>query len=140
MTLERLEFNKDSVDLDAYFGKDMADTEVRAKKSFLELVATLAERGLTVATAESFTGGYIGKLITDVPGSSAVFRGAIVAYVNEIKENLLGVSPDTIEKHTEVSFEAALEMAEGVRRLFGSDIAISTTGYAGKGGHSASYF
>lgn len=131
MDIEKINFEERCSDLDSYFGASVAD---RAREEYMLAVKLLVERGLTVSTAESFTGGFIGKSFTDVPGSSAVFRGGIMAYVNEIKESLLGVSPETIEKHTEVSFCAAAEMAEGARKLFGSDIAISTTGYAGPTG------
>lgn len=89
---------------------------------------------LTVSGAESCTGGLIAKLLTDIPGSSAVFCGACVSYTNKIKMGVLGVSERTIHLHTEVSHECAKEMAIGALRTFGSDIAYSTTGYAGPGG------
>lgn len=89
---------------------------------------------LTVSGAESCTGGLIAKMLTDIPGSSAVFCGACVSYTNEIKRGVLGVSCETIEQHTEISHECAKEMATGALCVFGSDIAYSTTGYAGPGG------
>ena len=89
---------------------------------------------LTISGAESCTGGLIAKLLTDIPGSSAVFCGACVSYTNEIKRGVLGVSEETINRYTEVSHECAQEMASGALRVFGSDIAYSTTGYAGPGG------
>ncbi len=98
------------------------------------LVRTLSARGMTVATAESCTGGMIGERLTSVPGSSAVYVGGFVTYVNEMKIRLLGVSPDTIAAHTEVSAEVVAEMADGARRRTGADIGIATTGYAGPGG------
>lgn len=98
------------------------------------LVRRFAEQGWTVASAESCTGGMIGERLTAVPGASAVYVGGAVTYTNEMKMNLLGVSPSTIEAYTEVSPETAAEMAEGVRRLTGADVGISTTGYAGPGG------
>lgn len=98
------------------------------------VIETLCRRGLTVATAESCTGGLIAKTLTDIAGSSAVFSGACVTYTNAVKERLLGVSPETIAQHTEVSHACAGEMAEGVRRTLGTDIGVSTTGYAGPGG------
>ena len=98
------------------------------------LIQKCAERGFTVSTAESCTGGLIAKLLTDVAGSSAVFCGACVTYTNEVKRNLLGVDPAIIEKHTEVSHACAKAMAEGVRRKIGTDLSVSTTGYAGPGG------
>ena len=96
--------------------------------------SALAERGLTVSTAESCTGGLIAKLLTDIPGSSSVFSGACVTYTNEIKISLLGVDPDLIERHTEVSEKCAKAMAEGARLRLGTDLSLSTTGFAGPGG------
>lgn len=101
---------------------------------FKNAVALLFEKGLTVTFAESCTGGLICKSITDVPGASAVFHGGAVTYSNDIKTSVLGVSGATIEKYTEVSREAACEMAKGARCVFGADIAVSATGYAGPGG------
>ena len=98
------------------------------------LVDTLAARGLTLATAESCTGGLIAKRITDVPGASRVFVGGGVTYTNEMKMKLLGVEKELIDTYTEVSREAVEAMAEGARRAFGADVAIATTGYAGPGG------
>lgn len=100
------------------------------------LLHLLLERGETVALAESCTGGLIAKRITDLPGSSAVFHCGVVSYANEIKEGLLGVKKETIEKYTEVSPECAAEMAEGVRRLSGADYGLSVTGISGPGGAS----
>ena len=108
--------------------------KISQKKPFRKLVRLFSEKGLTIATAESCTGGLIAKRITDIPGSSKVFRSGVVSYCNQIKEKVLGVSTDTIKLHTEVSAEAAKEMARGVRLLLGSDIGISSTGYAGPGG------
>jgi nicotinamide-nucleotide amidase len=98
------------------------------------LVDLLRKKRLTVTTAESCTGGLIAKLITDVAGSSAVFLGGVVSYTNEVKMALLGVDPAIIEEHTEVSLACAKAMAEGARLRLGSDLAVSTTGYAGPGG------
>ncbi|MCQ2430028.1 MAG: competence/damage-inducible protein A [Clostridia bacterium] len=98
------------------------------------LVRTLTKRALTISCAESCTGGMIGERITDVPGASAVFAGGMITYTNDIKIKLLGVDPHTIAQHTEVSLECAAEMAAGARRVLGTDLAISTTGYAGPGG------
>ncbi len=94
----------------------------------------LTAKGLTIATAESCTGGMIGARITDVPGSSAYFLGGVVAYSNEAKIGILGVKRETIETHGAVSAECAEEMVRGVRRLFNSDIGVATTGIAGPGG------
>jgi nicotinamide-nucleotide amidase len=98
------------------------------------LVQLFASRGLTVATAESCTGGMVGQRITAVPGASAVYLGGCITYTNEMKIQLLGVSPATIEAHTEVSAETACEMAAGIRERLGTDVGISTTGYAGPTG------
>lgn len=98
------------------------------------LVRYLAHRGMTLSTAESCTGGMVGQRITGVSGASAVYLGGFVTYQNEVKINQLGVSPDTIAAHTEVSSETACEMAEGARKKLGADIGISTTGYAGPSG------
>ena len=98
------------------------------------LVRLLHSRGLTVATAESCTGGLIAKRITEIPGASEVFGLGAVCYMNEIKTRVLGVSAQTLEKYGAVSPETAREMAEGARRVSGADIAISTTGVAGPGG------
>ena len=98
------------------------------------LVRLLTRAGMTVATAESCTGGLIAKQITDVPGSSAVFPGGCVTYTNAVKEGLLGVDPDLIARHTEVSAACAEAMARGVRERLNSDFGVSTTGFAGPGG------
>lgn len=95
------------------------------------VVAKLKEKGLTLAVAESCTGGYIGKLLTDIPGASATFAGGFITYSNEAKINLLGVSPETLQKHSAVSPETAMEMARGARERLGTDLAVSVTGEAG---------
>ncbi len=94
----------------------------------------LLQYHLTLGTAESCTGGLIGHRLTEVPGSSEYFLGGIIAYSNEIKERLLGVSHATLEAHGAVSAETAIEMARGARRVLGTDIAVSVTGIAGPGG------
>ena len=98
------------------------------------LVRLFTERGLTVATAESCTGGMIGQRITAIPGASAVYLGGCITYTNDMKIRLLGVNPATIDTHTEVSAVTASEMAAGVRERLGADVGLSTTGYAGPGG------
>lgn len=98
------------------------------------LVQLFTERQLTVASAESCTGGMIGQRITAIPGASAVYVGGCITYTNQMKIQLLGVSPATIEAHTEVSAETAAEMAVGVRERLGADVGIATTGYAGPTG------
>lgn len=104
---------------------------IDAEKVEVLLVNTLKSKGITLSVAESCTGGYLGKRITDVPGASSVFLGGFVTYSNEMKMKMLGVSAATLEKHTAVSSEVAAEMAEGARRATGSDIALSITGEAG---------
>lgn len=101
-----------------------------------KLVSQLKVAKLTVACAESCTGGLIADAIVSVPGASEVFPGGAVSYSNAIKESLLGVKEETLRKHTEISGECACEMADGARRVFGADIGISTTGIAGPGGGS----
>ncbi|MBW2423762.1 MAG: competence/damage-inducible protein A [Deltaproteobacteria bacterium] len=96
--------------------------------------AMLAERGLSVATAESCTGGLIAERITDVPGSSAYFRGGVVAYSNEAKASLLGVPEALLEAHGAVSEPVVRAMAEGARARFGSDLAVATSGISGPDG------
>ena len=98
------------------------------------VVKTLKEKSLTVATAESCTGGLIAKSITDIAGSSAVLAGGMVTYTNRIKTRVLGVDASIIEEHTEVSHACAKAMAERAKALFGTDYALSATGYAGPGG------
>lgn len=98
------------------------------------LVRELAARKLTLATAESCTGGLVGHRITNVPGSSDVFLGGVVSYSNAAKESLLGVKPETLAAHGAVSEQTAAEMAEGARRRFGSVFGLSITGIAGPGG------
>ena len=94
----------------------------------------LRERGLTLATAESCTGGLIGHLITEIPGSSHYFLGGIISYSNEVKHRLLGVRQKTLETVGAVSAECAREMAHGARDRLGADLAVSVTGIAGPGG------
>ncbi len=108
------------------------------KISARRLVRELSARGLTLATAESCTGGLIAKSVTDVAGSSAVLMGGFVTYTNESKIALLGVDPEIIARESEVSHACARAMAQGARARLGSDLAVSTTGYAGPTGGNAS--
>jgi len=101
------------------------------------LVALLKARGLTCATAESCTGGGVGNAITSVAGSSAVFTGGVISYANEVKRDVLGVSQATLDTVGAVSPETAAQMAAGVRKLLGVDLAVSLTGVAGPDGGSA---
>lgn len=96
----------------------------------------LKEKGFTVATAESCTGGYIAHLFTSIAGSSAYFKGAVVAYSNEVKTNVLGVKKEDIDQYGAVSECVVKQMAEGVKRITGADYAIATSGVAGPGGGS----
>ncbi|HEU0243828.1 MAG TPA: nicotinamide-nucleotide amidohydrolase family protein [Candidatus Limnocylindrales bacterium] len=98
------------------------------------LQARCTSLGLTVATAESCTGGLVAHVLTEVPGSSAYVRGGIVAYANEIKVALLGVPPDVLEAHGAVSAQVAVAMAEGARERLGTDLAVGVTGVAGPDG------
>ncbi len=99
-----------------------------------KFVEVLKAKGLKAATAESLTGGLVSKRITEISGSSEVFECGICSYSNRIKHEILGVPSDILEKYTEYSSETAVAMAEGVRRLSGADIGISTTGIAGPNG------
>lgn len=97
------------------------------------VVKRLAKKQVTLAVAESITGGGLAAAITEVAGSSKVFLGGVIAYADEIKINQLDVDAKTLKKFTAVSEEVAKEMAIGVRKKFNSDYAIATTGVAGPG-------
>lgn len=100
-----------------------------------EIVLTLCRaRGLTIATAESCTGGMVGQRLTGIAGSSDVYLGGVVAYANSAKASLLGVPAEILNRHGAVSAASAAAMAEGARAAFGADIAASVTGIAGPGG------
>jgi nicotinamide-nucleotide amidase len=92
------------------------------------------EQGLTLATAESCTGGLVAARLTAIAGSSDVFRGSVVAYANDVKTGELGVSDELLERHGAVSAEVAAAMAAGVRERLGADVGIAVTGVAGPGG------
>ena len=96
-----------------------------------QVIAALKAHGLTLATAESCTGGLTAKRLTDVPGASAVFLGGVVSYTNGVKERVLGVPHETLAEHSAVSGPTARAMAEGVRRLTGAECGVSVTGVAG---------
>ena len=95
------------------------------------LIKKLQEKNLTIAVAESLTGGLIAASLTEVPGASSVFKGSITAYVDEIKQSVLNVKSETITNFTSISEQVALEMAINVRKIMKSDIGISATGVAG---------
>ncbi len=107
------------------------------KQLFSALVARLLEKKMTLAAAESCTGGWFSKSVVDVAGASAVFLGGVVSYASSLKESLLGVPHEEIEAHTAVSAPVARAMAEGVRRLTGASVGVSVTGLAGPAGGSA---
>ena len=94
----------------------------------------LKQKGKTLSTAESCTGGYIAHLITSIPGSSAYFTGSVVAYSNSVKENILKVKPETLNKFGAVSEAVVLEMASNVRKIFNTDYSIAVSGIAGPDG------
>lgn len=94
----------------------------------------LQENRLTLAVAESCTGGLLGTLITNTPGSSAYFEGGVIAYSDGVKQQVLGVPKDTLEQHGAVSSETAIAMAKGARTLLRTDLALATTGIAGPSG------
>ena len=106
------------------------------EKQPLEVVVgeLLREHGLRLAVAESCTGGLIGHLLTNVPGSSTYYMGSVTAYAYEAKVRLLGVSWETLEKHGAVSRATVLEMARGVRRALAADVGLAVSGIAGPGG------
>ena len=110
-----------------------AESEVKLEAA---LGALLRERGLTLGTAESCTGGYLAHKLTSVAGSSAYFLGSIIAYHNDVKISQLGVRPDTLAQHGAVSEATVREMAEGARQRLGVDVALATSGIAGPGGGS----
>lgn len=111
-----------------YFATKTAEDAERAAP--LAAIARLRQTGRTVAFAESVTGGLCAKMISDVPGASAVLRGGAVTYATQTKSDVLGVDPGIIETCGVVSEECAAAMAAGARKLFGADVAVSTTGLA----------
>lgn len=96
-----------------------------------EIVSKLKKCNHSLALAESCTGGWLSKIITDVSGASAIYKGGVCSYSNEIKINILGVKPETLDAYGAVSEKTASEMANGVRRVMNSDIGIGITGIAG---------
>lgn len=109
---------------DLIYGADVPSLEA-------VVLAGLKERGLTLGTAESCTGGLIAKRITDLPGASCVLRGGVVSYTNEVKEGVLGVPHDLLEAQGAVCADVARAMARGARQALGCDLAVSATGVAG---------
>jgi PncC family amidohydrolase len=112
-------------------------TFMQSEPPELLLGRCLSDRGMTLAAAESCTGGLIADRITDVPGSSRYFLGSVVVYSAALKEKLLGVRRETIQRHTVYSADVALEMARGVRQVTEADIGVGVTGIAGPDGGTA---
>lgn len=115
----------------------MHPAQVRLNALLTGASAPGGSAGITVAVAESCTGGEVSHRITAIAGSSVYFLGSIVSYSNSAKANLLGVPADILENPGAVSEPCARAMAEGARRAFGTDVAIATTGIAGPGGGTA---
>ena len=113
--------------------KDIRSLDTSVLEDFHKMAL---EKGITIGTAESCTGGLVGKTLTDLGGSSGYYQGGIISYANTVKEQVLGVSSDTLATHGAVSEETATEMVEGVFRVLHTDYAIATTGIAGPGGGS----
>ena len=112
----------------------MTPSDEDLEASALKLGRALLVRGWRVAAAESCTGGWLAKALTDVAGSSQWFEGAVVAYSNAAKAELLGVPADVLAAHGAVSEEAVRAMADGARRRFVADLAVAVSGVAGPGG------
>ena len=112
----------------------MAATEESNQALALQLGECLKEKGVKLATAESCSGGWIAKVITDLPGSSAWFEGSVVCYSNESKHDLLGVLPRTIEEFGAVSGDTVLEMTDGLFERTAAGVAVSVSGIAGPDG------
>lgn len=116
----------------------------KGDKSVTKTIDTLPENvvkyminnGITICTAESCTGGMISQLITSVPGASSVFLGGLCCYSEGVKQKLLGVKAQTLEKYTVYSEQVASEMSLGAQKLFGAKLAIAVTGVAGPGDFS----
>ena len=124
--------NREKAKLETILGEDIFSEE----DTPLEVIIgeLLKKRKLTVSTAESCTGGSIAERLTSIAGSSEYFKGSIVAYSNEVKMNLLYVSPETLERHGAVSEETVIEMVKGAMKALKTDCAVATSGIAGPGG------
>lgn len=112
-------------------GPVTADLEAMAR----EVIAAATAAGVTIAVAESLTGGQVSAALVDVPGASVVLKGAVVAYATAVKSSVLGVDPDLLERVGPVDRVVAEQMASGVAALLGADLAVATTGVAGPGAH-----
>jgi len=114
-----------------------ADKSPAGTKNPLRVLSDgLRSRAMSLAVAESCTGGLLASMITDAPGSSEHFKGGVIAYSNEVKKDLLGVEAATLESYGAVSSQTAREMADGVRKRLKADAGVSITGIAGPGGGS----
>ena len=109
---------------------------MHTENNFSTIIQYFITHNITISSAESCSGGLISKMITDIPGCSAIYPGGVCAYSNEMKIKWLNVKSSTLEQYGAVSAETALEMAQGIRNVTGSDYGISTTGIAGPGGGS----
>ena len=116
-------------DLKAHFGPLVYGVDIPSLEA--AVFALLKEKGLTLGTAESCTGGLVAKRMTDLAGVSSVFRGGVVSYATEVKHTVLGVDQGLLDQYGAVSEQVARAMAEGARKVLGCDLAISTTGVAG---------
>ena len=113
---------------------DLQERKAKGVRLERRLVAVCKEKRVTVATAESCTGGMVAVRITSVPGSSAVFLGGVVSYADAVKQDVLGVPQTVLEQKGAVSEECACAMAKGARALLKTNIVVSVTGIAGPGG------
>lgn len=118
-------------ELKQHFGALVYGVDVPSLEFVVENL--LREKGLTIGTAESCTGGLMAKRLTDVSGASQVFKGGIVSYTNEVKHHVLGVPQELLDQYGAVSAPVAKAMAEGARHALGCDIALSSTGVARSG-------
>jgi PncC family amidohydrolase len=107
---------------------------VAAQGTAQAVINLCRERGWTLASAESCTGGLVGAELTAISGASDVYVGGVIAYSNEVKRTQVGVAEETLQEHGAVSAETAVEMAAGVRRALAADVAVSDTGIAGPSG------
>ena len=112
----------------------MVATEQTIRELAQQLGECLKVRAMRLATAESCTGGWIAKVITDIPGSSGWFEGSVVSYSNNVKHSLLGVPLETLEEYGAVSGETVLSMTDGIFEKTLADVAVSVSGIAGPGG------
>jgi len=116
---------------DTIIPDELSDSLARESRSVIELAC---ERGVTIGTAESCTGGLISASLTAIPGSSTPVMGGVTSYACSVKRDVLGVSQETLDTVGAVSSECARQMAEGARRVLACDVAVSVTGIAGPGG------